>query len=549
MQSIIINKAPGNTAALLLSIFSLLLMSGCDLGPSNVESGTRDQILHLGNGTEPKDLDPHTVTGVPEHKIISALFEGLISPNPQTLAPEPGIAASWTISDDGKTYLFNIRDNALWSNGDPVTAEDFVWSWKRMLSPAMASEYAYQLFTVKNAKQYNNGEITDFSQVGVKALDDKTLHVELENPTPYFLSLLTHYSTFAVHPPTILKHGAFDEAGTLWTRPGNFVGNGPFTLKSWRLNYIIRVAKNPLYWDQDRVRLNEIVFYPIDSELTEERMFRTGALHATNTVPLDKIAVYQRNNPETLSITPYLGTYFYRINVTHKALSDARVRRALSMSIDREAIVTSITKGGQLPAYTYTPPNTQGYFAKSSSLKYDIEKARVLLAEAGYPNGQGFPEIDLTYNTLDAHRRIAVAIQQMWKKALNIDIRLSNQDWKVFLSRVQSMDYSLARASWIGDYPDPNTFLDMFLTDGGNNQTGWSNPNYDRLIKEASQLADQQLRYSKFQQAESILMADGPVIPIYTYTRVLLIHPNIKGWYANILDQHPYKYVYLEDSD
>lgn len=549
MQSIIINKARGKTAALLLSIFSLLLLSGCDLGPSNVESGTRDQILHLGNGTEPKDLDPHTVTGVPENNIISALFEGLISPHPQTLAPEPGIAASWTISDDGKTYLFNIRDNALWSNGDPVTAEDFVWSWKRMLSPAMASEYAYQLFTVKNAKQYNNGEITDFSQVGVKALDDKTLQVELENPTPYFLSLLTHYSTFAVHPPTILKHGAFDEAGTLWTRPGNFVGNGPFTLKSWRLNYIIRVAKNPLYWDKDKVRLNEIVFYPIDSALTEERMFRTGVLHATSTIPIDKISVYQQEYPDKITITPYLGTYYYRLNVNVKPLNDQRVRRALSMSIDRDSIVSAITKGGQLPAYNFTPPNTQGYYAKPSPIKYDVEAARALLSEAGYPNGEDFPEIELTYNTSDAHRRIAVAIQQMWKQALNIDIRLSNQDWKVYLSRIQSQDYSIARAAWIGDYADPNSFLDMFVTDGGNNQTGWSNAEYDRLIQLAATQAEQVDRYSSFQQAEAILMSESPVIPIYTYTRVLLKHQQLKGWHANILDRHPYKYVYLEDSD
>lgn len=533
----------------LLLLSTLTLLSGCDLGPSNIETGARDQILHLGNGTEPKDLDPHTVTGVTENNIISALFEGLVSPNPKTLAPEPGIASSWTISDDDKTYVFTIRENALWSNGDPVTADDFVWSWKRMLSPAMASEYAYQLFTVKNAKQYNSGESRDFSTVGVKALDKKTLQVELENPTPYFLSLLTHYSTFAVHPPTILKFGAIDEAGTLWTRPGNIVSNGPFVLSNWRLNYIIRVSKNPYYWDKDTVRLNEIAFYPIDSEQTEERMFRTGVLHATNTVPIDKIASYKQEQTDLISITPYLGTYYYRFNTNIKPLDDPRVRRALSMSIDRESVVTSITKGGQIPAYNFTPPNTQGYYADSSPIKYDIEAARALLAEAGYPNGKDFPEIELTYNTSDGHRRIAVAVQQMWKEALNISIRLSNQDWKVYLSRVQSMDYSIARAAWIGDYPDPNTFLDMFVTDGGNNQTGWSNTEYDRLIQLAATQADQQARYQSFRQAESILIDESPIIPIYTYTRSLLIHPQLKGWHSNILDQHPYKYVYLEDTE
>ncbi len=528
-------------------IAALLVLGGCDLGPSNIETATEQQILHFGNGAEPKDLDPHTVTGVTENNIISALFEGLTSPNPKTLAPEPGVAESWTISDDGKTYIFKLRKNALWSNGDPVTADDFVWSWQRMLSPGMASEYAYQLFTVKNAKPFNQGDISDFSQVGVRALDAKTLQVELENPTPYFLSLLTHYSTFAVHPPTILKHGAMDEAGTLWTRPNNFVGNGPFTLKTWRLNYIIRVVKNPLYWDADAVRLNEIAFYPVDSALTEERMFRTGVLHIASTVPVDKIDVYQQEYPDKISINPYLGTYYYRINVTKKPMDDVRVRQALSMSIDRDTIVKAITKGGQIPAYVYTPPDIQGYFATPGQISYDIEKARQLLAEAGYPNGQGFPEIELTYNTSDAHRRIAVAIQQMWKDALNIDIRLSNQDWKVYLSRIQSMDYEMARAGWIGDYPDPNTFLDMFVTDGGNNQTGWSNPEYDRLIALAATQADQQERFQSFRAAEEILIEESPVIPIYTYTRVQLKQPQLKGWHPNILDQHPYKAAYIED--
>ena len=526
---------------------SAYLLSGCDLGPSNVESGTRNQILHLGNGTEPKDLDPHSVTGVPEHNIISALFEGLVTVNPKTLAPEPGIAASWTIEDNGKRYTFIIRDNAKWSNGDPVTADDFVWSWKRMLSPAMASEYAYQLFTVKNAKQFNHGDIKDFNQVGVKALNAKTLQVDLENPTPYFLSLLAHYSTYAVHPPTILKYGAIDEAGTLWTRPGNFVGNGPFVLDDWRLNYIIRVSKNPLYWDSENVQLNEIVFYPIDQVQTEERMFKTGALHATSSIPVDKIAVYQQKDPDKISIDPYLGTYYYRININIKPLDNPNVRKALSMAINRDMLVSSITKGGQLAAYTFTPPNTQGYFAATSPITFDIEAARQLLAEAGYPNGEGFPEIELTYNTSDGHRRIAVAIQQMWKDALNIDIRLSNQDWKVYLSRIQSLDYSIARAAWIGDYPDPNTFLDMFITDGGNNQTGWSNPEYDRLIALAASQTNQQQRYRTFQQAEAILMDESPIIPIYTYTRVLLKHPQLQGWHPNILDQHPYKYVYLQE--
>ena len=525
----------------------LVCLVGCDLGPSNVITGSENQILHIGNGTEPKDLDPHSVTGVPEHNIISALLEGLVSVNPKDLTPMPGIASSWKISDDGRTYTFFIRENALWSNGDQVTADDFVWSWKRMLSPLMASEYAYQLFTIKNAKKYNHGIINDFSEVGVKAIDRKILKVELENATPYFLSLLSHYSTYAVHPPTILKFGKIDEAGTLWTRPGNFVGNGPFKLSEWKLNYIIKVKKNPYYWDKDFVKLNQIIFYPIDSVLTEERMFRTGVLHIANSIPLDKIETYLKQKPELISINPYLGTYYYRFNVNKKPLNNPLIRQALSMSIDREAITKSITKGGQIPAYTFTPPDTKGYFAKNKVIQYNPDLAKKLFAQSGFPDGENFPEIELTYNTSDGHRRIAVAIQQMWKDTLNINIKLSNQDWKVYLSRIQSLDYQIARAAWIGDYPDPNTFLDMFVSDGGNNQTGWSNSKYDNLIASAAKEINPLKRYEIFQKAETILMEESPIMPIYTYTRILLKHPSVKGWYPNILDLHPYKYVYLDN--
>ena len=525
------------------------LLLGCDLGPNNVESGNAKQILHIGNGAEPQDLDPHIVTGVTENNIITALLEGLVNEHPETLAPIPGLASSWEISDSGKVYRFQIRANAKWSNGDAVSANDFVFSWRRLLSPALAAEYAYQLYPVKNAEAFNRGEIDRFDDVGVRAIADDVLEVELNYPTPYFLSLLSHYSTFAVHPPTILKYGAIDERGTKWTRPGNYVGNGPFVLKRWQLNYIIEVEKNISYWDAEIVRLQKIRFYPIDNALTDERMFRTGALHVSGSLPSEKIARYQSEEPEKISISPYLGTYFYRFNVTRPPLNDARVRQALSMSIDREAIIKAVTKGGQIPAYSFTPPNTQGYFPPPSPITLNFEDARKLLTEAGYPNGENFPELELLYNTSDGHRRIAEAIQQMWKQGLNIDIRLKNTDWKVYLSLTNEQDYDISRAGWIGDYPDPNTFLDMMVTDGGNNRTGWSDPEYDALIAKAATLSNQEARYQLFQQAEKILSDESPLMPIYTYTRVALRHPSVKGWYANILDHHPYKFVYLENDE
>ncbi len=371
---------------------------------------------------------------------------------------------------------------------------------------------------------------------------------ELNNPVPFFLSLLYHHSLYPVHRATIEKFGKIDSRVSKWTLPGNYVGNGAFVLKKWELNKIIVVKKNPYYWNASKVRLNEIDFYPVDNAQTEERMFRAGQLHITSTVPIDKIEVYEKKSPGLIRIDPYMGTYYYMINTLKKPFDDPRVRRALAMSVDRKQIVEKVTKGGQKPAYAFTPPNTMGFTAKSA-IPYDIEGARKLLAEAGYPDGKGFPETELIYNTNDAHRKIAVAIQQMWKKALNIDITLYNQDWKVFLDNQRTLNFTIARAAWIGDYPDPNTFLDMWVTGGGNNHTGWSNKTYDSLIARAAETIDKKERYGYFQQAEKILAEDVPIIPIYTYTRVYLIRPEVKGWYPNILDHHPYQYVYLEKTD
>lgn len=537
---------------IILRYFPILLCTlliACSGGEGNVERGNREKILYFGNGTEPQDLDPHIVTGVPEHNIIDALLEGLVSKDPQTLKPAPAVAADWTVSDDGTTYTFFLRPNARWSNGDPVTAEDFVWSWWRALQPALGNQYAYMLFVVKNAEAFHRGEIDSFDEVGVEALNSHTLKVTLNNPTPYFLQLLSHYSTFPVHRATIEKFGEPEERATQWTRVGNFVGNGPFVLDTWKLNKEIVVNRNPLYWDADQVALNAIVFKPIENVSTEERMFRAGQLHITQTVPIDKVAQYRSEKPDQIQIAPYLGTYYYRFNVTQPHLQDKRVRQALNLALDRNAIVTSVTKGGEKPAYTFTPPDTMGYTA-NSSLEFNPEKARQLLAEAGYPDGHGFPETELLFNTSEGHQKIAVAIQQMWHQNLNVDIRLNNQDWKVFLSSVSMGQYSIARAGWIGDYVDPNTFLDMWVTGGGNNQTGWSNSRYDELVLRLAPAAkSQEERYRLLKEAESILLEEAPIIPLYIYTSKSLIQPSVKGVYGNLLDYISYKKVRLVEQN
>ncbi len=530
-----------------LCIFFILILLLCGCGvdvDTHVESGTRGQILHLGNGTEPQDLDPHIVTGVPEHRIISALSEGLVGKRPVDLRIEPAVATSWTVSEDGRRYVFHIREEARWSNGDKLTAQDFVNSWRRALLPALANQYAYMLFYIENAEAFFNGNIKDFAEVGVKALDERTLQVRLTRPTPFFLQLLDHYSYFPVHISTIKQFGRIDERGTKWTRPGNFIGNGPFVLDEWTMNRIISVKKNPLYWDADQVKLRKINFYPIENVNTEEHMFRAKQLHITNSIPSEKIATYKSKGTNEYVSAPYLGSYYYCLNVTAPPLDDVRVRKALAMSINREDIVSKITKGGQLAAYNFTPPNINGYTAEAK-VSYDIEKARRLLAEAGYPNGDGFPTLTLLYNTSEGHRKIAIAIQEMWKKALNIHIALENQDWKVYLDSQRTLNYQIARAAWIGDYLDPNTFLELFMSDNGNNRTGWSNARYDALLRAAASTQDQPSRFAIFQQAEALLMEELPLIPIYIYTRNFLLSPDVKGWHANILDHHPYQYLSL----
>jgi oligopeptide transport system substrate-binding protein len=513
-----------------LCLLALILHAGCGRRETRVEFGNREQVLYKGNGTEPAELDPQIVTGVTEHHTIMALLEGLVTEDPVDLHPVPGVAERWDISADGRIYTF-----------------DFLESYKRILTGSLASEYAYMHFVVTNAEAYNQGKITDFSQVGYKALDDHTFQITLAEPTPYFLSLMNHSSWFPVHLPTLRKYGKPYERGNKWTRPGHYVGNGPFVLHDWKVNTVVVAKKSPTYWDRARVRLNEIRFFPIDSADTEERAFRSGQLHITETIPLSKIEVYKRKQPELIHIEPYLGIYFYRINVTKPPLNDKRVRQALVASIDREAIVEKITRGGQLPAYHFTPPGTAGYQSRTR-ITHDLARAKKLLAEAGYPEGRGFPKVELLFNTSEAHRSIAEAIQQMWKVNLGIDVQLVNQEWKVYLDSQHTLNYQLCRAAWIADYVDPNSFLDMWLTGGGNNDTGWSNAEYDRLIAQAARESNPERRSEIFQRAEALLLDELPLIPIYFYTRVGLRRPEVKGYYPNILDNHPYKYIYLEEA-
>ena len=564
---------------IILMPLALIFFYGCSQNISPVDSAIESGIFHFGNGSEPQGIDPHIVTGVPEHHLLISLCEGLTIANPNGGANLPGVAESWTISEDGKEYIFYLNKNAKWSNGEVMTADDFVWSWMRILTASLGSQYPDMLYYLEGAEEYHTwvskedlnsmlaNELSNdadpeivfsieqslinhkpkplFDTVGVKAIDEHTLKVNLKSPTPFFLGLLSHYSTWPAHKETVLKFGEIDDRNGEWTRPGNFVCNGPFQLKSWELNNKIVVEKNPHYWDSSKVRLNEMHFYPVSNVMTEDRMFRAGQLHLTSTLPSQKCPIYiEENNPD-LRIDPYMGQYFYRLNINNPALQDVRVRKALAYTINRKLIVEKVTKCGQIPAYSFTPPGSNGYYP-DTEIPFDPELAKQLMMDAGYSDSNPFPKLEILFNTNEDHRKIALAIQQMWQQNLGIEVELVNQDWKVYLSREMVGDFQVSRAGWIGDYEDPNTFLDLMRPNRGNNKTGWEDANYDAIMKKANSTNNQEERYELLNQAEELLIDNMPIIPLYTYVRAYQLSPDVKGYSPHILDHHHPKFIYLE---
>jgi oligopeptide transport system substrate-binding protein len=536
------------TRCLAFLLASTLLLAGCGKHPSApaAANAAPRKILNFGNGAEPHDIDPQTIVGLPEEYITLALFEGLVSYDPKDLHPVPGVAKSWEISPDGLVYTFHLREEAKWSNGEPVTAQDFVQSYQRMLTPALAVQYAYMIFNyVAGAKDYYDGKLKDFSKVGIKAPDGHTLQITLVNPTPYLLKAMCHCAWFPVPISTVAKFGGLDRKGTDWTRPGNFVGNGPFRLKAWLTEQKIVVERSPTYWDRANVKLDEIDFYPVESSDTEEHMFRTGQLDITSEIPRQKIPFYQHDHPEQLLIEPLLGLYFYCCNVKRPPLDQVKVRRALALAIDRESLVKNVTKAGEQPAYAVSCPGTAGY-SPQARLTGTLDDARRLLAEAGYPDGRGFPRLELIYNTLETHRAVAEAIQQMWKKNLHIDVELINEEWKVYLDSLSTHNFQLERFGWGADYVDPNSLLELWETGNGNNDTNWGNPEYDRLLAASRATKTDQERYSIYQKMDAILVDELPIIPIYYYAWPHLMNPKVKGYYPTLLDLHPWNSVDIE---
>lgn len=615
-----------------------------ELEPPDDRWKSVEQVFRFNNGAEPETLDPALTTGVPENRLVGALFEGLVSQHPKTLAPVPGVAKSWEISADKKTYTFQLRQDAKWSDGQPVTAHDFWRAWRRTLTPKTASQYSYQFYPISNAEAFNKGlfdslekleiagddygwgkkladadlkylgellqldpaalcakvglaveadpakegalkptqasaaalepltnalkarglllgtelvdyparvaldkisagELDGFDPVGAKAIDDHTLVVRLKQPCPYFLDLVAFETLRPVRIDVVEKHG------DKWVRPENIVSNGAFKLTEWRHSQRLVLEKNEHYWDRGAVKLEKIIAYPWADTETSYKQFVSGAIDWMTSVPAAKIDEV-RYLP-TYYVATYLGSYFYRVNVTKPPFDDVRVRRAFSIGFDREVVTRDVLKAGQIPStwfcpeiYPYKPPE---------GMNYDRAGAIELLREAGYKvhgkpeTGKPFPDVILLYNTSESHKQVAEVIVQQWNENLGINVSLENSEWKVYLNDVTHLQYQIARAGWIGDYGDPNTFLDMFVTGGGNNNTGWSSKRYDDLISGAAAEGDADQRFKMFREAESILIKEEhPIIPIYIYVNQGLLAERVGGWFENVRDNHPMKYLYIK---
>lgn len=575
----------------------------------------------FSNETEIESLDPAVVTGQPEGRILWAIYEGLVKQHPKTLEPIPGVAERWEISEDGKTYTFHLRRDAKWSNGEPVTAHDFVYSMQRFLDPMTAAEYAYQAWYLTGAKRYSTGAralepgdpvevelherpdgalphargqllrgelvrveldegaepdpdadtsytehrtfvvsidgqqrrfrvtgedravadgeaarqvLLDFKEVGIRAVDDYTLVTELEAPTAYWLQLLAFYPLSPVNQECVETYGK-----PQWTYPENIVTNGAYRVKFRRLRDRIRLVKNEHYWDRDNVSIGVIDALAAESQITVFNMYETGMCDwITKVDPLIAGDLLKQEPPRNdLNPQPMFTSYYYVINITREPLDDPRVRKALTLAMDRDEIVRTAC-AGEKPARSLVPPGVPGYESPLCAPP-DVERARELLAEAGFPDGAGFPKIEILYNNNETHQLIAELIRKQWQRHLGINVSIRAEEWSTYDSSLRQKHFDIARRAWGGDYVDPNTFLDMFVTGGENNDSGWSNEEYDELIEAAKYETDPEARLAMLRRAEAILMEELPIIPIYHYVSRNMVRPHVRGLYNNVLDQHP----------
>ena len=536
------------TMSLLLLVFSFAKgqaavcvgNQGVIIGGESGQELSPVQVFRKNNSTEPGTLDPHRAEGVPASNVLRDLFEGLVMEDPSGRYV-PGAAESWTLSQDAKTYTFKMRENGKWSNGDKVTAEDFVYGLRRSVDPATLSNYSSMLYPIKNARDIVLGKMNP-EALGVRSDGPQTLIIELEEPTPYFLSLLTHSTTYAAHRPTIEKFGA------RFTRPGNLVGNGAFKLEEWRVQSHIKLVRNTEYWDNKNTTLEEVYYYPLDDVNSSFKRYRAQELDFTETVLAEQLPWIRQCLPGDLKISPYFGSYYYGFNNTQPPFKNKpKLRTALSMAVDRKVITDIILGAGQIPAYSLVPSVKTFKAVPANWSQWTQEQrnqeAQRLYSEAGFSKEKPL-EVEILYNTSDNHKRIALAIAAMWKQTLGVKTTLRNQEWKVFLeTRRLKQETQVYRAGWIGDYDDPYTFSQLLHSENEMNHPGYSNKEYDGLINLAAIKNAGEERLEILREAERLMLEDMPIIPLYFYVSQHLIKPWVSGLKGNVMDHHYSKYV------
>ncbi|NIQ03422.1 MAG: peptide ABC transporter substrate-binding protein [Nitrospinaceae bacterium] len=508
----------------------LALLAGC---PGEPGSAAGTQTLRLALHAEPPTLDWSLATDGVSFDVLTNIMEGLTQYNDQ-LEPVPAVAQRWEFSEGGRVITYYLREDVFWTDGEPVTAHDFEYSWKRLLNPATAAEYAYFLFDIENAFEYNSGKIKDAGNVGVRALSPTVLQVRLKRPVVYFPSITTFMVTFPQ------RRDVIERFGDHWTDPENIVTNGPFILKEWRHEYKLVLKTNPGYYDTPP-GVDRVVMYVARDRNTELTLYETGELDIAELPP---VAIPHFKNSKEYQNLPLLRGYYYGFNITKPPFDDPRVRRALSHAIDRSRIPL-ILKGGELATSSWIPKGMFGYNAHIGP-QFDVERARALLAGAGYPDGRGFPEFSLVYNTDPTHRLIAQFVQSQWKQHLGLRVSLEDQEWKVFLKMLNVDPPPVFRLGWGADFPDPDNFMNLFTSTSGNNRLGWKNPRYDRLIAEGAAERDARKRRAIYDEAQTLLTdTDAVIISLFVTAQNVLVKPYVRGLELNAMEWMYLKRVHL----
>jgi oligopeptide transport system substrate-binding protein len=503
----------------------------------------KDEFVFNNNG-EIESLDPAFLSGVPDATIAVQVFEGLLSRNADWQTIVPGLAEKMPgITDGGKIYTFKLRKNLKWSDGTPLTAKDFEYSWLRALDPKTMASYAYWFAdNIVGAAEYNkNPTLENAKKVEARAIDDLTFVVKLKKPLSSFTQICAEALSYPVQKEAIEKWK--DQ----WTKPEHFVGNGPFRLVEWKVQDKMVLEKNPNYYDADKVALKRVIAYPIADRQTAVNLFKQGKLDWSGTNGAPNALVPSFKSDPNFRIHPAYVSYLYWLNTKNPPLNDKRVRQALVLAVDRKQLVERVTRGFEIPASFFVPQNIGSYHSPSGivSPNYaaDVERARKLLADAGFPGGKGFRQLKLQYNTDENHKKVALAVQQMWKKALGIDVEPTNTEFKVYLAEQTAMHFDLSRGGWQGDYTSPGTFLELLTSSSGNNHTGWKNSKYDELFEKASTTLNEKDQNKLYNEAETLMLDEAPIIPLYIYTNFSFIRPEVVGFQENLIDRPFLRYV------